>query len=341
MSTQPQVTSEERIFSLLLALASSRSGVTKNELLSTVHGYAQRFHDTSQRESLERQFERDKDSLRELGIPIETFDSPEASGNNQLTRYRVQRDALELPENLSFTTRELSLLRLASFAWRESTLALDSRRASMKLAALGVDIDADLIGYAPRISTHDHAFAPLQRALAEGLIVEFAYQKPGEDQPVMRRVAPLALEHIDGRWHLLSWDFVRADARVFLLSRIVSTVKQTRELFDAALSQHIEPLLLGLHERAENQLAVVSVQPLSEAAARLTPLARSSTPRGEDNEGMIELTIPFLDEAVFAEELVAFGSEVFVSEPRSLREHVIELLSQIRHMHIDRSGLDG
>lgn len=331
MPQQSQVTSEQRIFCLLLALAASRSGATKNELLSTVHGYAQRFDDEEQRASLERQFERDKDSLRDLGIPIETFDSPEAPGNNQLLRYRVRRDALELPENLAFTRRELSLLRLASFAWSDSSIALDSRRASLKLAALGVDVDAELLGYAPRISASDAAFAPLQSAQAARAKVEFFYQKAGDSRPELRTVAPLALELVDGRWHLLSWDYVRADTRIFLLSRITSSVKQKRDAYDPTLLAQVEPMRESLQRLADTQLAKIDVQTGTEADARLRPLARET--HLAETADIIQLTLPYLDEAVLAEELVAFGAEVLVREPRSLRDRVITLLTEIRDTH--------
>lgn len=331
MSPQNQVTSEQRIFSLLLALAASRSGATKNELLSTVHGYAQRFEDEAQRESLERQFERDKDSLRELGIPIETLDSPDAPGNNQLIRYRVSRDALELPENLAFSARELSLLRLASFAWSDSSIALDSRRASFKLAALGVDVDTELLGYIPRITASDPAFAPLQAAQAAGVIVEFSYQKPGDAQPERRTVAPLALELMDGRWHLLTWDYKREDKRVFLLSRITSSVKQKRETYEPDLLVHVEEMRDALQQLADSQIAEIDVQVGTQAEAQLRPHARSVNPSSVN--GFVTLSLPYLDEAVLAEELVAFGAEVLVTKPITLRNRVIALLTEIRDMH--------
>ena len=77
------VASEERLFSLLLALAASEHGLTKHDILSTVHGYAQRYSDESQRGNIERQFERDKESLRDLGIPLDTFEPYGEHGNNQ------------------------------------------------------------------------------------------------------------------------------------------------------------------------------------------------------------------------------------------------------------------
>lgn len=323
MGTPQQISSEERIFSLLLALAATQSGATKSELLSTVHGYSKRYADPAQRANVERQFERDKDSLRELGVPIETLDSPDAPGNNQLTRYRIQRELLQLPEDVSFSTRELSLLRLASFAWRESTLATDALRASLKLSSFGEQLDTQMLGFAPRITANEPSFGSLQEAQSQRTVVEFDYRKASDSQSDRRRVAPLALEKIDNRWHLIAWDYDRKDPRVFLLSRITSSVRSTKDSFDEELLNEVESSVSHLHELRKRQRAIVQVVPGSEAETRL----------GAPDEGEHSLTLHYLDEDVLAEELVEFGADVFVLEPDSLRQQVIALLKVIHTKH--------
>jgi len=73
---------EERLFSLVLALLATQTGLTKNEILSTVQGYRQQYSSGGGNASLERQFERDKDNIRELGVPLETIEQPGEPGNN-------------------------------------------------------------------------------------------------------------------------------------------------------------------------------------------------------------------------------------------------------------------
>lgn len=310
-----QVSSEERVFSLLLALAATKTGLTKQEILTTVHGYSERFADPVKRSNVERQFERDKDALRDLGIPIETFEPLDEPGNNQATRYRIHRELLQLPDDLVFTEHELGLLRLAAFAWRESTLASDARSARIKLAALGENVDTQLLGFAPRITANDPAFAPLQIASAEQRIVTFDYRKASDSASTPRRVAPLALEKIDGRWHLIAWDYGRDAPRVFLLSRIVSAVKTAPESFDAGLLAHIDPARADLLALRSAQVAELQLVEGSEAAIRLSS------------------RLHYLDESVLAEELVAHGADVYVVSPLSLRNRVIALFSELHALH--------
>lgn len=310
-----QVSSEERVFSLLLALAATKAGLTKQEILTTVHGYSERFADPLKQSNVERQFERDKDALRDLGIPIETFEPLDEPGNNQATRYRIQHELLQLPEDLVFTEHELGLLRLAAYAWRESTLASDARSARIKISSLGANVDTQLLGLAPRITANDPAFAPLQIASGEQRIVTFDYRKASDIDSTGRRVAPLALEKVDGRWHLIAWDYDRDATRVFLLSRIVSAVKTTQEPFDTELLARVDSARTELLALRSEQVAELQLVAGSEAASRLSS------------------RLHYLDESVLAEELVAFGADVYVVSPTSLRNRVIELLTEIHTLH--------
>nr|WP_243683175.1 hypothetical protein [Clavibacter michiganensis] len=122
-SRRPTVPVEERLFSLVLALLATEQGLTKNEVLSSVQGYRQRYRSGGDNANLERQFERDKDDIRDLGVPLETVEAPGQEGNNQLLRYRIPRGAYELPADLSFTPEETTLLNLAAMVWREGSLS--------------------------------------------------------------------------------------------------------------------------------------------------------------------------------------------------------------------------
>src|SRR5699024_1273370 len=151
----------------------------KSELFAKVRGYQERYAADGVSDALDKQFDRDKSLLRELGIPLETIDAPDHPGDGRYTRYRIPRQDFELPESVRFTAAELSLLMLAAESWSDGALSGPARRAVMKLRALGVEGAAPLVGYAPRIRVRDTAFAPLQSALDRGVAVSFDYFTPG------------------------------------------------------------------------------------------------------------------------------------------------------------------
>ena len=193
---------EERLFSLVLALLATDAGLTKNEILSTVQGYSQKYSHSGDNSNLERQFERDKDDIRDLGVPLETVESPGQAGNNQNLRYRIPRGAYELPADVRFSPEETTLLNLAAMVWREGSFSNESQRAILKLRSQGVSTAEPVLGYTPRMRVRDAAFDPLSSALEKHLVVTFSYLKPGEAEPRVRTVAPLALIQHQGRWHL-------------------------------------------------------------------------------------------------------------------------------------------
>src|SRR5690606_36859074 len=84
-------------------------------------------------DAFERMFERDKDTLRELGIPIVTVD---AGGHADEVGYRIDQDAYALPA-VDLTPAELGVLALAAQFWQDKTLRTDISRALTKLRAAG------------------------------------------------------------------------------------------------------------------------------------------------------------------------------------------------------------
>lgn len=329
---QRPVSAEERMFSLILALVASPNGLTRDELLASVHGYAQDYVRGQPNPSLERKFERDKADLRDLGIPLETIDSPGEPGNTQHARYRIQKSFLEVPPDLTFTREELALVRAAALAWQEGSLTTDSRRAITKLQSMAPHIDRSLIGVRPNLRLNEPAEQPLRRAIRAETVVQFHYRKPNDQAPTLRTVSPLRLHQADGRWHLIAFDHDREDYRVFLLSRMSGRVKEISGVVDAAHNEHVDRLIEELEALKRHQVAHVRVVPGSRAEARLRP--RSRQPRGTGPD----LHLHTLDFAALAEELIGYGSDVTILGPDVLSERIVRLASKLASMHAPDLG---
>lgn len=330
----PRVPAEERLFSLVLALLSTESGLTKAEILANVQGYRQRFSTGGDNASLERQFERDKDDVRELGIPLETIETPGAAGNNQTLRYRIPKGEYDLPVDVRFTPDESALLSLAAMAWREGALSADSRRGLLKVRSAGAEDDDGALqlgvdAYAPRLRARDASFEPLRSALDRGAAVRFDYITPGQHDARRREVAPLALVQHGGRWMLAAHEFATDSDKNYLLARIVGPVTQYE------VGQHTAPVGAGERTLAEleriwaERTARIAVTPGSDAERRLT--RRRDTEADADGA----LVLHHVDPQILAEELAAFGPEVRVLEPDDLRARVDERLRALVRDHTD------
>lgn len=319
---------EERLFNLILALVATSNGLTKAQILETVGGYRERFAAARGREleNLDRQFERDKDAIRDLGVRIETVDDPGDPGNNQRTRYRIPREAYELPQGVSFTPGELAILGLAATVWREGSLSTESQRALTKLRGLGVPAGEPLIGFLPLVRTAEPALDPLRAAIEDRLVVEFDYLRPVDDAPRRHRVSPLALVLHEGRWLLVAAgvDGYRLN---FLVRRIVGRVTITREPATAPEPDEEATAIAGLDAYRARNVGLVRVAAGSDAEVRLTnrPDTRVVEPQ--------LLEVHWTDLPLFADELVALQPEAFVLEPSELVDRVVECLRAIEAAH--------
>ena len=318
---------EERLVNLVVALLATEQGLTKETILTSVSGYREQHEAGSSKDALEKMFERDKENLRGLGVPIETIGDFADPDDLREARYRIPTSEYELPVDIDFTPAELAVLNLAGGVWSESSMSAQARSGLRKIRALGNEVDAPIIGYSPRINLREPAFAPLQRAIEQAREVEFDYLKAGDDTPGRRRVRPLALLEYEGRWHVYGFDRDQDAERTFLLSRVASPVQVTKRAFDPSLRDGAgDKALSGLHAVAARQQALLEVAPGTEAALRLSRRA------SEADQG---IRVPYVDVHVFADELASYGPEVRVVEPSDLRDQVIRRLERTLAAHTD------
>lgn len=310
---------------LVVALMATEQGLTKDTILSSVAGYREQLEAGASKDALEKMFERDKENLRGLGVPIETIGNRTDPDDLREARYRVPTAEYSLPDDISFSPAEVALLNIAGSVWGSESLSADARSGLRKIRALGIPVDEPIIGYAPRIRVRDASFPALQRAIEQCRVATFTYLRPGEARPRERRIRPLALLEYEARWHVFGFDLNMDADRTFLLSRIVGDVTVTRAGFPAELREGAgERALAGLRRVADRQRALLEVHPGTEAALRLARRAEEA-PQG--------IVVPYVDLHVFADELASYGPEVRVVAPDDLRAEVVRRLEATLRLH--------
>src|SRR5258705_6822159 len=118
----------ERLLSLVVCLLSARRYLTAGQIRDAVPGYPETF------DAFKRMFERDKDELRELGIPLETGTNP---GTDEEAGYRISRQAYELPE-IRLEPDEAAVLGLPPRVLRQGERACAAAGGLLKLQAFGI-----------------------------------------------------------------------------------------------------------------------------------------------------------------------------------------------------------
>ncbi len=204
----------ERILNLTICLLVSGRYLPKSRIREAVEGY----HDLSDA-AFERTFERDKDELRSLGVPIEvgSFDPlfDDEPG------YRIRPSEFELP-SIDLDAEEAAVVGVAARVWQHASMAESTLSALAKLRAAGVEPDASqLASLEPSVQATEPAFEPLWTAVLERARVSFTYR----DQ-ALRTLEPWGLTSAKGRWYVVGRDTDRRATRMFKLSRISDTPRR-------------------------------------------------------------------------------------------------------------------
>ena len=314
----------ERLLSLVVCLLSASRYLTAAQIRETVPGYPESF------EAFKRMFERDKDELRELGIPLETGKS---SAFDDEIGYRIRRQDYELPE-IHLTPDEVAALGIASRVWQSAELAGAVAGATLKLKAASGDIDveedAQRVGRSiePRLTTQEAAFGPLWEAVRDGRAVSFAYRGAGRSEAQRRPLEPWGVVNRNGRWYVVGQDTDRGEQRVFRLSRIDGAVAFTGPA--GAVQVPADADVRGAvrawdFEPPPQRTGVLRVR--SGAGHGLRRHAVSAEPAQQP--GWDTLWVPFTDNGWWSEHLASFGSDVVVIEPADLRAAVIGRLKGV------------
>ena len=106
----------ERLLNLLITLLVARTYVGKARLREVIEGYREAAND----EAFEKMFERDKEELRSLGVPIEVGHVDRAFEDEP--GYRIERSAFELPD-IDLEPEEAAVIGLAARVWQHAGLA--------------------------------------------------------------------------------------------------------------------------------------------------------------------------------------------------------------------------
>ena len=193
----------ERLLNLTAALLTATRPLTRDQLHERVPGYPPVDDDAS---SFRRAFERDKEALRDMGIPVVVEEVP--GSKPPVEGYRIPRDQYALRDP-GLEPDELAAIHLASAA-----VQLEGLRGTEALWKLGGapsgNASAEALAAIPTIP----ALGPLFAAVADRSQVSFGYR--GE----RRRVDPHRLSFRRGRWYLDGYDHGRAAARRFRLDRL-------------------------------------------------------------------------------------------------------------------------
>jgi proteasome accessory factor B len=306
----------ERLLNLTALLLESRRPLTFSQIREHIPAYGQ-----AELAAAKRMFERDKDLLRDAGIPMELAPTDPFEVEEG---YTIAKERYYLPE-IEFTPEEMSALFVAAHTpgGREG----EAEHAALKLQAasegpLG-DPPAGPLAAGPDLA------APRLFQVAEATLgrrsIRFRY-RPVAGEAGERHVDPYALVWRAGHWYVVGLDRGRGEPRSFRLSRFDSDVEDAGdgsappEGFKAKEQLKAGPWGIG----APAGEALVAFPPdVVWWAIRGVPGARVIATR---EDGRIEVSVPGGAAESLASWVLLFGPEAEALAPEELRREVVRRL---------------
>ncbi|QZA05805.1 YafY family transcriptional regulator [Mycolicibacter heraklionensis] len=317
----------ERLLNLVIALLATRSYLTAERIRATVVGYG----DSPSDDAFSRMFERDKNELRDLGIPLETG---KASGFDTVEGYRINPDAYALPA-IDLTREEAAAVAVAVQLWQSPELRANAEGAVAKLHAAGVEVDpdrADVLVAAPAalpgIHRAEPALGALMDAVQAGQAVQFEHRPSPVEPSVTRTVEPWGVVTHAGRWYLVGHDRDRNAVRTFRMSRIGPEVRPIGPT-DAVTRPDTADLRAIVADAVGDAPSGVQAR-IWVADGRAVALRRAGTVlarqelAGRDGD-VIGVDMGTHDR--LAREIAGYGADAVVLDPPSLRDDVVARLS--------------
>lgn len=278
-------------------------------------------------EAFSRMFERDKQELRDMGIPIDV----EPGGDG----YRIEPGRFALPP-IALSPAESAALAVASRLWETTALGEAGGAAARKIRdAAGLpDGAADDGAHSAwthavqaRLRTPEPSFADLLGAVRARRCVEFDYRGVADLTSRTRSVEPWGLVNVRGSWYLVGRDTDRDAQRTFRLSRITggAQVQGRPDAFVVPPDLDLKAAVVADHgaDQAAGEKALLRIR--VGAAPGLRRIATDSSPSSTD--GYDDVTVPMPSLTDLARRVAAHGADVVVIDPVDLRGAVIALLT--------------
>lgn len=295
----------ERVLNLLIYLLESPVPVTANEVRNTVIGYA----DQSD-EAFHRMFERDKQVLRRIGVPLklEALDPWEIDEG-----YTVDPDEYAIPDP-GLTNEERVALSVAGTMVRLGGTEAGVG-AIIKLGGIerGVGIEPLTADLGEGAETLGDLFG----AIGERRRIEFTYRGH------KRSVEPYGIAHRRGHWYLVG--NTTDGERMYRVDRIEKLqVGEDDNTFE-------KPKGFDIKEAVDSQPWEAGSDPAVDALVRFEAdvawwAARSLGVAEPDGE--LTATVSVANRDAFVGWLLSFGSQAEVLEPQELRDAVVEKVGQ-------------
>ena len=306
------VNSTERMLNLVALLSESTHPLTLENISNRMRGQY-----PEKEEARRTAFERDKKSLRKLGIPITT--QTLAGSDAGKTAYSIDRAGYTLID-FALTADELSALQQAA-----ALVQIGTSWGKQAVQWLGGEIVDTELSAVVKVDAQSHVLPTLWSAVASFNTVSFSYHGR------RREVHPYGLIARNGFWYLIAFDTDRSMQVTYRVDRIEDNVVlgaansfERPEGFDLATAYKRDPKDFA---GAGSEVAIVRLD------RRVAPAVMREL--GDDavvarrSDGSIDVEVACGNRPAFKSWLFAMVDRAEVISPDSVRQEIISDLQRM------------
>jgi len=367
----------QRQLDLLALLITRRFAVRPEEIMEGVPAYADQWKsgDPVRRDSTKRMFERDKEDLRKLGIPLRTvamtIDTEPTNGyiiekrdfylpylkllneGEEPQKYQYMERSRPANVDIHASDAPLALNALRRVAQLPAFPFADAARSAFRKLAFDLDPHVFATG-APVLFLERPGSAELRERvhrLADALIarkrIRFRYRGIYRGEVTERTVDAHGMLFQHGHWYLIGYDAMRDDVRVFRVARMEDIVANRLQPnspdyeipADFSLDRYVgrEPWELGEPDEQPLRAEVLFRFPQSMLAERngWGELLEKKDDGGAVRVFELHQVNPFL------RWVLSFDGEAEIVAPVELREELRQVAREIAQKHRVEVELDG
>lgn len=305
-SSKPIINSAERMLNLVALLTESNRPLTLEDIGNYMeHQYPEKA------EARRTAFERDKKSLRKLGVPI----TMQVLGGNDAgkTAYSIDRTEYKLI-NFDLTNDELSALQQAA-----ALVQIDTQWGKQAVQWLGGDIDESPSNTVAHVDARSQELPQLWSAIAKSCQISFPYHGR------VRTVYPYGLISRSGFWYLVAFDIDRQAQVTYRVDRFedAATIGEPESF--------VRPADFNLATSFERDAKAFPGADAEVAIVRLDSRIAPGVIRelGEDaivavrSDGSVDVEVSCGNRVAFRSWLYAMVDRAEVVSPESVRNEVI------------------
>lgn len=309
----------ERLINLIIALLEARLPMSAEEIRTRIAGY-----DQPNFEAFRRAFERDKEALRAMGVPLVVQKVNPLDEHSD--GYTIPKDRYYLPQ-LDLEPDELAALRIATEAVLGSTEEAESGWLKLSVDAEVAPHGGPRVRWGADLDADQPTLGVLYEAQLDRRPVRFTYRVASGEESV-REVEPYGLINRRGHWYLVGRDVDRSAERSFRLSRVRGTVEVLEGSYDVPSGFKAESHLpADAWEIGEEPVEAVLRFDRSMRwwiEQNLPDLHQSEAP-----EGSLDVTLTVANVDALVSWALGFGERIEILAPEEARRRLLKRLDPL------------